>query len=644
MKLVSTEIQNFMPISKAKLALADRGLLLVQGENEDDPSAKSNGSGKSSIGDAVFWCNYGKTARGVTGDDVISTVAKKNTCVVNRYKDATNTYEIRRHRKHATHKNAVLLVKINDDGTEQDLSKGTDAETQVEINKLIGSPDVFCAAIYAAQENMPDLPGMTDKNLKLLIEESAGVQVLAEAYKVARDKALKATQAVGLKKTSMEGLKSNLDNWKAHLLATQEAKAQFDAGRKDRARPIAVQIRDEQNNLAEFQKRLALYDEAALKAELDALTAQADKFTIEKNQLATLQAKHSAATRAFASVHGSLKAKMDGIQLLKNKLGAINSRIGTPCGECGKAYCAHDMESAKQAQEQTIAAAVAEAQTLGEQAKKLKTEELAAEEQVKTFAAAMSDPTAVTSQISAVRTKQSEINTIRQQIKVCEAQIATLKARAQEIMTEANPHIDAEKKALYTIAQCEDAIVKSQGFIDALEREAELYEQAVEVFGPAGVRAHILDTVTPFLNDRTADYLSILSDGNLHAVWSTLAKTAKGELREKFNIEVTNDKGAKSFAGLSGGEKRKVRLATAMALQDMVAARAVNPIDLFVADEIDDALDEGGLERLMAILERKARERGTVLIISHRSLKDWVDSVITVKKAAGESTVSGAIE
>ena len=166
---------------------------------------------------------------------------------------------------------------------------------------------------------------------------------------------------------------------------------------------------------------------------------------------------------------------------------------------------------------------------------------------------------------------------------------------------------------------------------------------AVEVFGPAGVRAHILDTVTPFLNAKTAEYLTALSDGNLTATWTTLGKTAKGEIREKFNIEVNSVTAGDSFGSLSGGEKRKVRLACAMALQDLVASRATKPIDLFIGDEIDHALDPAGLERLMGVLEQKAKERGTVLVISHGDLTDWIRQVMVVTKSGGYSTVSGAL-
>jgi DNA repair exonuclease SbcCD ATPase subunit len=76
-----------------------------------------------------------------------------------------------------------------------------------------------------------------------------------------------------------------------------------------------------------------------------------------------------------------------------------------------------------------------------------------------------------------------------------------------------------------------------------------------------------------------------------------------------------------------------------MALQDLVASRATKPIDLYIADEVDLALDQNGLERLMTILEQKAKQCGTVLVVSHNSLRDWIDQTITVVKRGGVSHV-----
>ena len=106
---------------------------------------------------------------------------------------------------------------------------------------------------------------------------------------------------------------------------------------------------------------------------------------------------------------------------------------------------------------------------------------------------------------------------------------------------------------------------------------------------------------------------------------------------------VENGKGGKSFGLLSGGEKRKVQIASALALQDLVSRRATKPIDLFIGDEIDNALDPAGLERLMTILEEKARERGSVLVISHADLKDWIANVILVIKEGDVSRIEECV-
>ncbi|WEU67349.1 hypothetical protein [Xanthomonas phage JGB6] len=119
----------------------------------------------------------------------------------------------------------------------------------------------------------------------------------------------------------------------------------------------------------------------------------------------------------------------------------------------------------------------------------------------------------------------------------------------------------------------------------------------------------------------------------------TLTQNSDGDYVESFHIDVTSKHGITKFGQLSGGEKRKVRLACAMALQDLVSTRAIKPIKLFIADEIDHALDDVGLELLMGVLEEKAKALGTMLIISHNSLSDWCKNRLTVVKEDGASTI-----
>ena len=66
------DINNFLTMKQAHVNLNNRGLVLISGVNEDDKSTDSNGAGKSTLVDALCWCLFGVTARGVTADEVVN--------------------------------------------------------------------------------------------------------------------------------------------------------------------------------------------------------------------------------------------------------------------------------------------------------------------------------------------------------------------------------------------------------------------------------------------------------------------------------------------------------------------------------------------------------------------------------------------
>lgn len=651
MDISRLEIKNFLTVGTASIELDNRGLLLIQGENKDDPSAESNGAGKSSIVDALCWALFGVTARGVTTDAVVNKTAKKDCRVSVTISEGTvigdTGYEIIRYRKDGTNKNQVFIKqgKLGLAGW-IDMSKGTDKETQEVINQVIGcSLDVFMASVYCGQERMPDLPGMTDKQLKLLIEEAAGVEVLSSAYTVARGRLTSAKARLDAALPVKLTAEANLADSTVDLIGLRDESAKFETERKDRAKAELVKALPLKGQLAEVSTALVSMDDAdklterlaelddKLKGEklerigLDALVKKASQVEMEAVRRRTeFQSKKDAADRATAS------------------LAKIDDRVGSPCDECGKTYCEHDLEDARVAQQVVIDKHKGELRTLAGVLKEALEAHKTAQTFVESFKVSMTDFSAVAALQRDLTERRGAVLLKRGEVISIEKQIASIGEVAKAKLSEANPWSKSVAQTETDIERLETSVEEMSGKIESLTAEVEMLDAAVRVFGPAGVRAHILDTVTPYLNERTREYLGALTDGNIHAEWNTLSKTAKGDLKEKFNIEVVNDMGAESFAGLSGGEKRKVRLATAMALQDMVASRATKPINIFVGDEIDHALDESGLERLMTVLERKARERGTVLVISHNSLSDWIDNVITVTKVGGLATVGGATE
>ena len=650
MKFLKLKIHNFMTIGDAEeLSLDGKGLVLIQGINQDDTSATSNGVGKSSIVDALCWAIYGQTARDETGDAVVNNVAKKDCYVRLTLQDGATTYRITRYRKHKEFKNQTVVEAASpgeDDttGVWVDMSKGTEKETQEVVNGIMGcSLDVFMAAIYAGQEAMPDLPKMTDKQLKLLIEEAAGVERLEDAYAKAREKWSGAKAMLDRHVSEKAGYEARLHSTFVAIESKKIEHEDFEASRKSRHEGYV-------DNAATIKKTLVSIFGEIKAAHEEGVIRQRDKLEAQLADHAKVVAGERELVGKLSSAQGTLTRAQAAAEAAKREATRIKGMIDNapdemkkPCPECGKPHTEDELAEYCAVQKEKLTHQIGRAKLDLSAVEAAQRIVVSVQKELDDYRAAMPDVSEVASAKRVLDATLSDIAGMKGRLQVLKKDHDRNVELANAALTEANPYDSAlevlEKQSL-VLHNASDALAEAIG---TAQDKVALYESCVKVFGPAGVRAHILDSVTPFLNERTADYLSALSDGNISAVWSTLSTTAKGDLKEKFNIEVENEKGAKSFKGLSGGEKRKVRLATMLALQDLVASRAVKPVDLWIGDEIDDALDPAGLERLMGVLERKARERGTVLVVSHAELRDWIDQVVTVTKRGGLSTIEGAL-
>lgn len=650
MEILKLRILNFMAIGDSgDLALSNRGLVLLQGENLDDSSTRSNGAGKSSIPDALTWALYGETARGESGDKVVNRTAKKNCLVVVTLQDGDSIYEIQRARKHDEFKNQSRVRVWNPAstypiGTPVDLTKGTEKETQAVITDIVGSSlEVFNAAIYAGQENIPDIPAMTDKQLKLLIEEAAGIERIERAYEIARGRMNEAQREYEAHIAKITNAEAHVARLQVQLNDTKKQRDEYEAARAPKIEAAKARHAALVKELRSMHAQLVEQDEAGIKAKVAAIDQQLAEHSALVAKVSPLRHAVEAASRDVARAETRLEGAANMVRKIKHAIENAAEEMSKPCPECGRPHTADELEQYKQHMREKLkveAQRYLELKAEVEAKRKVLTE---AQHAVESAQKAIPDVSELNIERANLQAKLNAIDGMKRALLAKKAEIDTAKLEAEQLETSPNPYAAAATMKFEEHAQAVKALEELKAATEELQIRLTIAKDVVSVFGPAGVRAHILDTVTPFLNERTAEYLTILSDGNISAVWTTISTTAKGELKEKFTIEVESTTGANSFKGLSGGEKRKVRLATMLALQDLVASRATKPINLWIGDEIDDALDDAGLERLMALLERKAREKGTVLVVSHADLKDWIDNVAVITKEGGRSTVSGAL-
>lgn len=637
MKFLTLEVENFMALANAKVELDQRGLVLIQGVNAGDSSAASNGAGKSTLMNSLMWCIYGETSHGVKGDDVLSTGHEKNCRVKVTIEDEGKRYAIIRHRKHKEFKNRLIVR-----GEDGDMTKGKDSLTQEFVERLIGaSKEVFMASIYASQEAMPDLPGMSDKNLKTIVEEAAGVDRLTKAYAIARERANAAAARMETTKTKMDACLSLVESAQNEL---ESAKTSSEAWERDRSERLDVARADlvgAEVTLTEVEMELRSLPEQIRDTE-NAIGKEREKLASKEEHDAKLVKVRGAITDIRASIRiteNIQKEAMQRARAFKVKAEEVNTKVGEPCPTCGKACCVEDLSTVKESFVEQARSEISQAQASATSVAKYQ-EHL--EKALKIESSLVASTPDVSAIISRIEQLTKELGTLRhreKEVVAVEALVARARSEVDRITKETNPFLAVIKRHEESLAANKSnyGVLKTE--LKNIQEQALLLDKARQVYSPAGVRSHILTSVTPFLNAQTAEYLNTLSDGNIVAEWSTMESTKKGEWRDKFNISVRKIGASKTFQTLSGGEKRKVRIACSLALQDLVASRASKNIELFIGDEIDDALDTAGLERLMGILEAKARERGTVMIISHKEMKSWFRETITVEVKEGRSYV-----
>lgn len=132
-------------------------------------------------------------------------------------------------------------------------------------------------------------------------------------------------------------------------------------------------------------------------------------------------------------------------------------------------------------------------------------------------------------------------------------------------------------------------------------------------FGPQGIRGIVFDEIIPFLNSTIKKYLI---DIPIRVTFSTTSATKKGDLRNKFNVEVLHTRNLSSFKEISSGERRMVDILCMFAIRELLEYKKGVKFNLYLLDEVLDTLDEENIDLITGFLKEFSNSK-TVVIISH---------------------------
>ena len=182
-------VKNFMSVGNQTQAVRfdQEQLTLVLGENLDqggDDSGSRNGTGKTTIINALSYALYGQALTNIKRNNLINKTNSKHMLVTLNFEKNNVQYRIERGR-------SPTFTKFYVNNEEQELtdeSQGDSRKTQESINELLGmSHDMFKHIVALNTYSEPFL-AMRTNDQRAIIEQLLGITILSEKAEVLKEK------------------------------------------------------------------------------------------------------------------------------------------------------------------------------------------------------------------------------------------------------------------------------------------------------------------------------------------------------------------------------------------------------------------------------------------------------------------------
>lgn len=615
-------VENFLSIGRIEIDLNNQGLVLIEGKNDSDETFDTNGSGKSSaISESITWVLYDKTAKGIKGDEVVNNKVKKNTMVSLTGRKGDDTYRIERYRKHKVHKNKVLLFRNDVEIT----GKSTDDTTQ-EIERIVGvSYLTFTNSVMFAQsQGLGAFASLTDSKKKEILDSLLNLDVYSKAQEIAKRKVKEQQDLIIAKEREIE--KKNWDLEQVDKLEQQEHQ-NYESTKN--------MIKQENDNMA-----TAIKDLSDFPAKYFGHVEQArDNIKILQEQMEQVSNIDTSQEEANLNISSSQVQSIDNrLRIVEhNKANLVTQykklEFTDNCPVCGS-----EMDNSHKIAEQEnikneLRSVIAEIQHLTKEREP--------------YVAIVNNDREI---LNKKRQEQSEVlqkqREISDNIKKNEKYITqyelglqqrkdkleSIKTTIQKLQNVPEPSSrESDRESIRKdIARLKEELL-------ALELEKQEYEDTVKVYSNDGVKSHVLDLITPTLNESGNKFLKQLAGDNMELIFDTRTLKKDKTYSDKFDVRVINNVGGDSYKHASGGERKRVDLSISLALQDLI----LKSTNILVYDEVFDALDEVGIENTLKLLQERVKVFGSIFVITQNPhLKALFEKVITITKGKdGMSTI-----
>lgn len=576
-------VKNFMSVGNATQAVEfDKELLtLVLGANLDlggDDTGSRNGTGKTTIINALSYALYGQALTNIKKENLINKINGKNMLVTVEFEKGGNKYRIERGRKPN-----ILKLYVNDNqvkNNDDDDAQGDSRDTQKSIEQMLEMSHTMFKHLVALNTYTEPFLSMRASDQREVIEQLLGITLLSEKAELLKAAVKTTKDSITEENARIEATKRANDNIQISINGLLSKSRAWNAKKDQDIESLAISIQ----RLIEVD----IDNELVLHTELKAWEERDTKIRNLNKQKATLESAISQAQKTLNKYSNELEA-------LSNKT----------CPACEQELHDHKHEEMTA----TAIANLTDAQ--------------------KYFDKVSSDLKKIVDEIGVGDIPHKPITFYDTESEALghKNNLDSLERRIGERVDDMNPY-DEQIEDLKSTAIQEISWTAVNELTKLKDHQEFLLKLLTNK--DSFIRKKIIDQNLSYLNKRLGYYIDKL--GLPHRVI----------FQNDLNVEITQLGQDLDFDNLSRGERNRLILSMSFAFRDVWEGLYQNMNLLFIDELVDAGMDSAGVESALAVLKKMARERSkNIYLISHKDeLIGRVNNVLKVVKENGFTSYS----
>ena len=539
-----------------------------------------NGSGKSSILDALTFVLFGKPYRDIKLAELVNSANGKGLEVTVEFKIGTDLYTITRGLKPA-------IFNITKNGKNLDLLSSKKLN-QDEIDKLLGiNLRLFKNIVAVAVTNNKPFLSMPIGEKRALIENIFNIDVLGLMCKDVKKRKSVATSEFGLKNTELTGINRQVEDNQRYIENMKNYIASFNEVKDSNIKRITKNIETYKEKISRCMKNISIADDKIKELE--------EKLGTGPDQ------KHGEQLNLEI---GKLYSVVERIESTLEKL-----KKSPLCPICKSPL---DEGHAKKHIQEMIA-------------EKKEVETVKLPELQKQFEEFRKE-------LDKYRKDKDFIETIRAKVKIEENTKSTLESELND--AEDSLSQETDKQCPADLTEYEDKLNVLYESINALEKELYVLEkninldnELINILGDDGIKTYFFKKLVAILNKNVNHYLEKFELKNT-------TMTFDDQMQESMMTNMVS----RTYSSYSSGERTRIDMSILLSFFDI--SRLISNWScniLFIDELLDQNIDQSGIEQFVATLHNLIQDNKKKLgiyIISHKlnELKVQVSSTILIKK------------